>query len=176
MQVAVGRTFCRPANARPARWTRPPQKKRQIQENPQGHGGAPEGRAPKHAVTLRAHDWSRPCQLERPSISGSSLGCSGAVAGFFRVRGRSQYPSGPVGGCGSRGWGLPRWVVGFLVSRRQKAFTNNFADAIDIVVRGVNVTGLPLNECLKIIARESPEPVRGEFEKLVEGISVGVAP
>jgi len=71
------------------------------------------------------------------------------------------------------GLGLPRWVVGFLVSRRQKQFTGNFADAIDIVVRGVK-SGLPLNECLKIIARESPEPVRTEFAKLNEGIAVGV--
>lgn len=71
------------------------------------------------------------------------------------------------------GLGLPRWVLAMLRGRRQKKFTANFADAIDIIVRGVK-SGLPLNECLKIIARESPEPLKSEFDTLVEGIQVGV--
>lgn len=70
-------------------------------------------------------------------------------------------------------FGLPRWVLGFLTKRRQGKFTNEFANAIDIVVRGVK-SGLPLNECLAIIARESPEPVRGEFRDVVEQQRVGV--
>jgi len=71
------------------------------------------------------------------------------------------------------GFGLPRWVLSMSRNRRQKKFTANFADALDVIVRGIK-SGLPLNECLKIIAREAEQPVRGEFEKLVEGISVGV--
>ncbi|MEM7206054.1 MAG: type II secretion system F family protein, partial [Planctomycetota bacterium] len=35
-------------------------------------------------------------------------------------------------------------------------------------------TGLPLNDCLKIISEESAEPVRGEFVEIVEQQSVGV--
>jgi len=71
------------------------------------------------------------------------------------------------------GLGLPRWVLGFIRKRRMKKFTAEFANAIDIIVRGIK-TGLPLNECLKIIARESPDPVGPEFQKLVEGMSMGV--
>ena len=71
------------------------------------------------------------------------------------------------------GIGFPRWVLNFLISRRQKKFTAHFADAMDIIVRGVR-TGLPLGDCLKIIAHESPEPVRSEFQLVVEGESVGV--
>lgn len=71
------------------------------------------------------------------------------------------------------GLGLPRWIIGFRKGMRVKAFTTNFADALDIIVRGVK-SGLPLNECLKIIARESPEPIKSEFQKLCEGIAVGV--
>jgi len=71
------------------------------------------------------------------------------------------------------GLGLPRWFLGFLIGRRQKKFTMHFADAMDIIVRGVR-TGLPLGDCLKIIAHESPEPVRSEFQLVVEGESVGV--
>mgnify|MGYP000382863877 CR=1 FL=1 len=71
------------------------------------------------------------------------------------------------------GLGIPMKVLQFSISRRQKKFTESFADAMDIIVRGVR-TGLPLGDCLKIIAHEAPEPVRGEFVKVVEGESVGV--
>ncbi len=69
--------------------------------------------------------------------------------------------------------GLPRWVLGFMISRRQKAFLAEFANAIDVIVRGVKA-GLPINDCLKIIAAEAAEPVRTEFQDLVEGQRVGV--
>lgn len=71
------------------------------------------------------------------------------------------------------GIGFPRWVLNFFITRRQKKFTAHFADAMEIIVRGVR-TGLPLGDCLKIIAHESPEPVRSEFQLVVEGESVGV--
>ncbi len=72
------------------------------------------------------------------------------------------------------GLGLPRWWLGLARGRRQKMFSGEFANALDVITRGVK-SGLPLNECLKILAKESPEPVRTEFEKLVEGIAVGVS-
>jgi len=69
--------------------------------------------------------------------------------------------------------GFPRWILNGKIKRRQKKFTAHFADAMEIIVRGVR-TGLPLGDCLKIIAHESPEPVRSEFQLVVEGESVGV--
>lgn len=71
------------------------------------------------------------------------------------------------------GFGLPRYILVMKINGRQKKFTANFSDAMDIIVRGVR-TGLPLGDCLRMIAHESPEPVRGEFQRLVEGESVGV--
>jgi tight adherence protein B len=71
------------------------------------------------------------------------------------------------------GLGLPRWGLHFLKKRRQKQFTNEFASAIDVIVRSVK-TGLPVNEALKIVATEIGEPVRTEFSKLAEGLKVGV--
>ncbi|PCJ70440.1 MAG: pilus assembly protein [Rhodobiaceae bacterium] len=71
------------------------------------------------------------------------------------------------------GFGLPRWVVNFLTKRRQAAFTEEFANSLDVIVRGVKA-GLPINDCLQMIAKEAPEPVRGEFADLVEGQAVGV--
>jgi len=69
--------------------------------------------------------------------------------------------------------GLPRWFVGFMMKRRQNKFVSEFANAIDVIVRGVK-SGLPLNECLGIIARESPEPLCTEFREVVEQTRVGV--
>ena len=71
------------------------------------------------------------------------------------------------------GFGFPRFILGAAINRRQKKFTSNFADAMDIIVRGVR-TGLPLNDCLKIIAHESPDPLGAEFRKVVEGESLGI--
>jgi len=72
------------------------------------------------------------------------------------------------------GFGAPRWVLNFLRGRRQKKFVDEFSNAIDVIVRGVK-SGLPVNECLKIIAREAPRPVCDEFHMLVEGIRIGLS-
>jgi tight adherence protein B len=69
--------------------------------------------------------------------------------------------------------GLPRWFLGFLVAGRQKKFSDQLADAIDVIVRGVK-SGLPLGQCLRIIAAECPEPLRAEFQSLVDSQSMGV--
>ena len=69
--------------------------------------------------------------------------------------------------------GLPRWVLNFLTARRQKRFTREFAGAIDVIVRSVR-SGLPTNEALRIVARETPNPVGAEFTRLVDGLKVGV--
>lgn len=71
------------------------------------------------------------------------------------------------------GFGFPRFILNAMINRRQKKFTAHFADAMDIIVRGVR-TGLPLNDCLKIIAHESPDPLGAEFRRVVEGEGLGI--
>ncbi len=71
------------------------------------------------------------------------------------------------------GFGLPRWLVARMIKRRQAKFLFEFANAIDIIVRGIK-SGLPLSDCMQIIAVESPDPVKGEFIDLVEQQKVGV--
>ncbi len=71
------------------------------------------------------------------------------------------------------GFGMPRFILNSSINRRQKKFTSHFADAMDIIVRGVR-TGLPLGDCLKIIAHESPDPLGAEFRRVVEAESVGL--
>jgi tight adherence protein B len=75
-------------------------------------------------------------------------------------------------------FGVPRWFVNKATNRRQMRFTKELPNAIDIVVRGMK-SGLPLNECLAIIARESEEPLASEFRDVIEqqraGVSLGEA-
>lgn len=69
--------------------------------------------------------------------------------------------------------GLPRWIVNFLRKRRMNRFVNEFANAMDVIVRGVKA-GLPLNDCIRIIAAEAAEPVRAEFRQISETQAMGV--
>jgi len=72
------------------------------------------------------------------------------------------------------GFGMPRWLLAFLKKRRENKFLHNFPDAVDVIVRGVKA-GLPLGDCLRIIASESQEPVRSEFKTIVEAQTVGIS-
>ncbi len=70
--------------------------------------------------------------------------------------------------------GLPRWILGNMRRRRQNVFLNDFADAIDVMVRALKA-GLPVSESMKIIASESGAPVGPEFLEVVEGQRVGIS-
>jgi tight adherence protein B len=69
--------------------------------------------------------------------------------------------------------GIPRFVLNRMVSRRIRKFTSNFAEAIDLIVRGVR-TGMTVSECLSIVGREMPDPIGAEFRMVTEGLSVGL--
>jgi tight adherence protein B len=71
------------------------------------------------------------------------------------------------------GFGLPRWALGFLKKRREKAFLKALPDAVDVIVRGIKA-GLPLFESLKVVAADSPEPLRSEFMAIIETQAIGM--
>lgn len=68
---------------------------------------------------------------------------------------------------------LPKKFVNWKIGRLQKKFIAEFPNAIDVLVRGVR-TGLPVNEGMRVIAREIPEPVATEFRLITESTAVGV--
>ncbi|MGB7433015.1 MAG: type II secretion system F family protein [Ahrensia sp.] len=72
------------------------------------------------------------------------------------------------------GFGLPRWFAGFLRKRRMNKFLLELPNAIDIIVRAIK-SGLPLNDGLRLIAAEAKEPVRTEFQRIVEAQQLGIS-
>jgi tight adherence protein B len=68
---------------------------------------------------------------------------------------------------------FPHFYVNFKRKRRLRKFSNEFPNAVDVIVRGVKA-GLPLIDCLKVIAREATEPVRSEFQEIVEDQTLGM--
>ncbi len=68
---------------------------------------------------------------------------------------------------------LPHLFVNFRRNRRFKRFTAEFTSAVDVIVRGIK-SGLPLSDCMKIIATEAQDPVRSEFKTVVEDQTLGV--
>jgi tight adherence protein B len=71
------------------------------------------------------------------------------------------------------GLGFPRWFLKFMIKRRMESFLTLFADAIDVMVRGLKA-GLPVNEAMKVIATEMDAPVGPEFTEVVQGQRVGI--
>jgi len=70
-------------------------------------------------------------------------------------------------------FGVPRWLLSFLKKRREKKFLDGFPDAGDVIVRGVKA-GLPLLDCIKMIATEAPEPLKSEFRVILETQAIGM--
>lgn len=70
------------------------------------------------------------------------------------------------------GYLLPRMYL----SNRRKSYQNKFLDelpnAVEAIVRGVK-SGLPLNDSIRVVAKEVKEPVRSEFQRVLDQQSVG---
>ncbi|KAA5802191.1 type II secretion system F family protein [Alkalicaulis satelles] len=169
MAVAVGEPVRRGAR-KVAALDSAAQKRKQIQETLKDLEDRQKAER-KKSLTLKA-------RLEQAGLkatpvqfwlASAALGAGGALA--IMAAGLHILMALAVGFVA--GLGLPRWVLGMMRKRRQAQFTSHFADALDIITRGIK-SGLPLNECLKVIAREAESPVRQEFQLLVEGVQVGV--
>jgi len=68
---------------------------------------------------------------------------------------------------------IPYWYVKFKKGQRMKAFSEEFPDALDLLVSALRA-GLSFSAAMQIVAEESPEPVRGEFAVAVEEQSLGL--
>ncbi|MEP3046688.1 MAG: type II secretion system F family protein [Roseibium sp.] len=71
-------------------------------------------------------------------------------------------------------FGFPRWYVSSKRNRRLNSFLEEMPNGVDIIVRGVKA-GLPLGDCIKVVAREAREPVATEFRKISDTQVMGIS-
>lgn len=98
------------------------------------------------------------------------------IMGLFAFAITVLFGGGLLAGAGlafAAGFGLPRWLLGFLKKRRENAFLLALPDAVDVVVRGIKA-GLPLFDSLKVVAADAPEPLRSEFNAIIETQTIGM--
>ncbi|MBF9234253.1 type II secretion system F family protein [Microvirga alba] len=129
---------------------------------------AKQGVKPSLAIRMRQAglSWSKNTYFAACFIAG---GISFAVA--VAIFGISPLPAMGFGLAG--GLLLPHLYVDRKRASRLKAFTAEFPNAVDVIVRGVKA-GLPLVDCLRIIATEANEPVRSEFRVILDDQTLGV--
>jgi tight adherence protein B len=116
-------------------------------------------------LTQAGLDWSPRKFMIISGVLG--LGCFAAA---FMIGGGLL---GAVGLAFAAGFGLPRWILGFLKKRREKKFLKALPDAVDVIVRGIKA-GLPLFESIKVVAADAPEPLKGEFIAIIETQAIGM--
>jgi len=80
---------------------------------------------------------------------------------------------GAMGLAFAAGFGLPRWGLSYLKKRREKKFLAGLPDAVDVIVRGIKA-GLPLFESIKVVAADAQEPLKGEFNAIIETQAIGI--
>jgi len=69
---------------------------------------------------------------------------------------------------------LPRMWVNRKRRKYQAAFLDELPNAVEAIVRGVK-TGLPLNDSIRVVAKDTKEPVKSEFARVLDQQSVGMS-
>jgi tight adherence protein B len=131
-----------------------------------------ETRAKGKKITFEARiqqaglTWSR----QKFLVVSGLLGLAGLGLGYIL----SGNPFALIAGVIIGGLGVPAWLLSHLRKKRLKKFLNEFPGAIDVIVRGVKA-GLPLGDCMRVVANETAEPVRSEFRLMLEAQSIGLS-
>ena len=120
------------------------------------------------ALTLRLDRTGKKWTLQQYIYA--SLGLFFAVAAIVYLKSGAPLLALAVGAFA--GAGIPHVVVNFLIKKRATQFTVKFADAIDLLVRGLR-SGLPVAETLSIVSSEVPGPVGEEFKLITERMKIG---
>lgn len=69
--------------------------------------------------------------------------------------------------------GLPRVYLKMKAKRRQKQFMDDFADALESMMRLLKA-GMPVSEAIKMVAREFSGPMGEEMERIFDQQKIGV--
>jgi len=67
---------------------------------------------------------------------------------------------------------LPNFYLGWRRKRYQNAYLDELPNAVEAIVRGVKA-GMPLNDSIRLVAKEVREPVKSEFMRVLDQQSIG---
>ncbi len=70
------------------------------------------------------------------------------------------------------GYLLPRMYLGHRRKKYQNGFLDELPNAVEAIVRGVK-SGLPLNDSMRLVAKEAKEPIKSDFQRVLDQQSLG---
>lgn len=73
------------------------------------------------------------------------------------------------------GYLLPKFWMGRRRKKHQQAYLDELPNAVEAIVRGVK-SGLPLNDSMRLVAKEAKEPIKSEFQRVLDQQQMGKSP
>lgn len=70
------------------------------------------------------------------------------------------------------GYLLPRMYLNRRRKKYQNAFLDELPNAVEAIVRGVK-SGLPLNDSMRLVAKEAKEPIKSDFQRVIDQQAMG---
>jgi len=70
------------------------------------------------------------------------------------------------------GYLLSKFWLGRRRKKHQNAYLDELPNAVEAIVRGVK-SGLPLNDSMRLVAKEAKEPIKTEFQRVLDQQSLG---
>lgn len=73
------------------------------------------------------------------------------------------------------GWMVPHLYLNMRAGRRQKAFNGQLGDTISLMANSLRA-GYSLLQTMDLVAKEAPQPIGGEFRRVVREVGLGISP
>jgi tight adherence protein B len=70
------------------------------------------------------------------------------------------------------GYLLPKFWMSRRRKKHQNAYLEELPNAVEAIVRGVK-SGLPLNDSMRLVAKEAKEPIKTEFQRILDQQQMG---
>lgn len=71
------------------------------------------------------------------------------------------------------GYLLPQMYLGHRRKRYRNQFLDELPNAVEAIVRGVKA-GMPLNDSMRLVAKEAKEPIKSDFQRVIDQQAVGM--
>ena len=113
-------------------------------------------------MKIKARDWVRNQIILGAIVAG--------IVVFFQVPWYFAVIFGAAAG-----YLLPKFWMSRKRKSHQNAYLNELPNAVEAIVRGVK-SGLPLNDSMRLVAKEAKEPIKSEFQRVLDQQQMGKSP